>query len=109
MPSLTLDAELPDEFPKPEAANWFSASRIGHEVELLVGYMDLKRIANILEEQQEHGEGGAVSMPVEVTHRLALGPTGLVNLKQKIDEMYEAMRESGHIETDEGTEAELIE
>lgn len=98
---FSINAQLSDERPRAEAVNFFTVSRIGHDVQLLAGYMDLKLAADAVKEAEGQAsldmEGVEFTIPVDLTHRLVMGPNAFLNLKQKIDQIYKAMVESGHL------------
>lgn len=102
-------AVYPDssEFPPAEAVNHFRFSRVGTEVQMLAGYLDLTLLVAAINRGQQivggsdesgKGEDLAIDLPVEVTHRLYLSNRAFAELKEKVDEIYDAMVKSGHID-----------
>lgn len=104
MPILAIQGELPDDLPKPEAVNWFTVSRMGTDVQVLCGYVDIKRLAERLTERSPEAkdEQVAISVPVDLTHRLVLGVNAFLNLKDKVDDIYSKMKKTGHIPKEHG-------
>jgi hypothetical protein len=86
--SLQLEIKLPpvESLPSPEAANYFRFDRVGQDVQMTVGYVDL------LSTVQEIGRARAGEkvrpLPVAVTHRLVLGLNAFLHLKQQLDEIH---------------------
>ena len=97
MPEIHL--ELPTQLPEPEAANYFGFTRVGREVQLLVGYIDILDMHNRVREEDPLDE----PLPVLVTHRFYIGADALKRLRNGAEQMYEAMVRSGHID-EEGVE-----
>lgn len=101
MADLIVDPTPEEDLPPARAANNFRVSRIGSEAQVIVGFIDVGAIVDGLQEVREAAEAGEegedVHLHVQPVTRLTVGPQGLHELKTKIDEIYEAMLESGHI------------
>lgn len=115
MPDLILDDIPQEDLPPARAVNHVRVSRIGHETQIILGYVDLSAIADGAEEIQqaveEDGDGEDVHLHIQPVGRITVGPRGLHDLKTKVEEIYEKMAASGHlpddlIETDEEEEEE---
>jgi hypothetical protein len=95
---IQVEPIMPDVLPRAEAANWTRVSRVGQEVQLTFGYMDVGLIADAVGKRRDSKE--SLRLPVDVTHRLVLSAEQFKNFKTKIDEIYAAMEKSGHIPKD---------
>ncbi len=78
--------------PPPEAANFFHFTISGPEVEMLVGFIDLQRMAATLAAAQS---GQAKPVHPEWTHRIFLSVRGFLTLKAQVDEMTRRLSEQG--------------
>ncbi len=103
MADLMIAALYPEELPPPESVNHFRISRVGPEVQILLGYIDLGAIATAIGEVKAlegSGEGAPVEFKVEVSHRLTMGSRAFTELHVKVDHIYREMVKSGDL--DEG-------
>lgn len=101
MADLIVDPIPAEDLPSAQAANHFQVSRMGSEAQLTVGFIDLNAIVEGIREirraAEEDEEIEDIHLHVQPVARLALGPQGLHELKNKVDEIYEAMLASDHI------------
>jgi hypothetical protein len=89
--SLSVLLSFPDEgLPTPVAANVFRISRVDTDAELLIGFIDLGTIADAADSST-----GPKKLNVEVLQRLILGRRAFVDLREKIEEIYKGMKETG--------------
>lgn len=89
---IQLMVGLPDEplRPMPEAANFFHLSRLEQDFQLLVGYLDLERVASL------SGTGAReADMQAELTHRFLIPWRALFQLRDRIEDMIAVLRAQG--------------
>lgn len=103
MPEILLGA--PETLPPPEPSNFVSFSRVGAEVEMLVGYVDVKTVVDALQEGGEDSEE-ARTVPLHLTHRFFLGPDTFRMIREKVNHIYDKMVESGHLVEKDGENAD---
>jgi hypothetical protein len=82
--------------PAPEAANWFQLSSLGADIQLLVGYVDVQKLALSVQLEKDKSTGGEIRVRVEaeLLHRLSLTPQGLVTLQKSIEQVAQRSRRS---------------
>jgi hypothetical protein len=91
----SLKVELQSEdLPPPEAVNFFNLSRVGTDVQLMAGYLDLHKAAVALQEAQARG-GEPKQLKAEATHRLVMGAQAFAMLKAQVDIIAAAMQQDG--------------
>lgn len=78
--------------PAPEAANWFQVSRLEQDFQMLVGYLDLQKIASLRESAPNTGE---VTMHPDVTHRFLISWRGFFILRAMIEDLVTKLRAQG--------------
>ena len=79
-----LEVTVPDgPPPPPEAANWFRLARVGQEVQLLVGFIDLGAIHVAVSAAKTGSKPDPV--PVEVSHRFVVPMIGARMLQDAIN------------------------
>lgn len=94
---VEFQLEYPETLPPPEAVNHFRISRVGNEVQLLVGYVDIGRLAKFLEEAKEQkSESPTFTLQPEISHRFSIGLGPFQELWQKVNHIYTAMEAAGH-------------
>ena len=90
----------PDE--PPQTVHWVGFSRVGSEVLMDVGFIEMpqlvEQLAKAKEAAQEDVAAETLEMHVNVFQRFGLGLDTFVKLKTNVDIIFEAMVESGHIE-----------
>ena len=85
--SIGLDGSVP--LPPAEGANFFHFTVVEHEVQLLVGSVNLLR----LHEAKRRGE--PITVAPQITHRFLLSPLGFGALKANLEEIAKSVTPSG--------------
>ncbi|NOT09765.1 MAG: hypothetical protein HOP28_16350 [Gemmatimonadales bacterium] len=90
---VTLNFKLPppEESPEVEGANVFFFTFAGADIQMLVGYVDLRSI-------HLASQGGSGDIPVQVSHRFMLSQVGFEHLRSQIQQITDKMRDTGPIE-----------
>lgn len=104
MGDLIVEARFPEHLPLPVAANHFRITRLGGDVQLTLGYIDLSSLTDALDTAKESDATVSVELPVDVGHRVTMGPRAFQDLKDKVNYIFDEMVKSGHIKV--VTEAE---
>jgi hypothetical protein len=89
-----------EELPTPVAVNSFRLSRVDTDVQLLVGFQDLGHLVDALRKgaSLSASEAGTpIDVLVKPLHRLVLGRTSLVRLRDLIEEVLRAMERGGSL------------
>ncbi len=76
--------------PPPEGANFVNFSFSGPEVEMMVGYVDLHRLAL--------SAPNTGRIEAEITHRFFMSLRGFIMMKSQIDTIWKSMQEKGVIQ-----------
>lgn len=78
-------------------AHWVGFSRVGPEIVMQVGFVEMEELVAEIGRAAE--EERTPDLHVKVFARFGLGPATFVQLKDNVDTIYEAMVESGHLES----------
>jgi hypothetical protein len=81
-PATALTIRWPEEHIPAEPANWFAFSSIGDEYQLLVGYLDIRKVAEVSQRPND-----ATVLTPELLHRLYLGPQAFQVLRAQIEDI----------------------
>ena len=78
------------ELPPPEGANFFQFAKVENEAQMLVGYIDILRLANEAGDITDVPEDEVLDIEIvpDITHRFLLSADGLAMLKQRLDELF---------------------
>lgn len=91
-----LKGSITDDLPDAYAINFVTFARVGREVEMLAGFIDMKRLADYLDSRKgELGEDEVVERPVDFYGRFVMSAQTIASLKEKVDEMHEALQGEG--------------
>jgi len=71
---------LPQDSPEPRAANFFYFTFAGADVQMLIGYVDLRAIHDLKETAEP-------TLAPEILHRLSIGQLGFKQLRAQVDEI----------------------
>ena len=82
MPEVSIT--FPESIPAPEAVNAFNFVLSGPEIQMLVGYADLRQFLDLPGDKQ-------TEVPVAVLHCFLMSPRAFVFLKQQVDEIWASM------------------
>ncbi len=81
------------ELPPPEGANFFQFTHVQNEAQMLVGYIDLHRLAREAGDLTDVADDEELDIELtpEITHRFLLSTNGLVMLKERLDEIFSVL------------------
>jgi hypothetical protein len=86
--SLSIAAQYPTEgLPRPEAVNYTSIDRLGAEVQVSVGFVDIHEAVRLVGEAKQGVLKGEATMKASVSHRLVFGIDAFMRLKAQVDQI----------------------
>ena len=93
-PDIQLSISLPDPdvTPPPETANYFHFAFAGADVQMLVGYVDLRQLHEATTNPK------ARTLTPAISHRFLLSPAGFTILRSMVEEIskkYDAVHSAG--------------
>lgn len=92
MPKIEIRLDPDQAFPAPSGVNFFHFTHVDSEVEMLAGYVDLTRIHHAVKANESAGEGGAVQVEPEVTHRFVMSLNGFFQLLDRVNNIGDRIR-----------------
>lgn len=85
-----------------EAAHRFMWTRVGTEIELTVGYLDLAALKDVIDAAKlKATPDEVVEIPFYVTHRFSLSPDAAVHLAEVANEIVSNLKEIGMVPKDQ--------
>lgn len=90
---------------RPEAVNFFAISRVGGDVQIVTAYVDVNHAATV-RLKAEKGEEVSHTLKALPMHRIAVSAGTFVQLKRRVDEIYEALLKEKRITGGEHPEHE---
>lgn len=87
--------KIPDvtTFPPAEGVNFVAIDRVGADVQMLFGYVDLHTMVRALSGNRDKPP----TLSPTITRRLAMGANTFANLKAQVDDVYAGMLKSGDV------------
>lgn len=89
----------------PRVLHWVGFSRVGGDVVMDVGFVEMHELVEDIRrrktEQAEPAEGTNIELHVKIFDRFGMSADTFLRLKQNVDEIYNALLESGDIEIKE--------
>jgi len=94
---IVADVRVPHDVPSTGAANWFHLARANDEIQLLVGYIDLRKAGEGAQAARIAGKT-QVKLDVEISARFAMSMSGFLYLHRQVNELFSKMRDSGGVD-----------
>lgn len=86
--------------PAPQPVNAFRIGRVGQQVQMLVGYIDVTKVADAIERARTTDDKSPeISIVPEGAQRMYMTPDSFVELKDKVDFMHNALTKAGVLPT----------